>query len=231
MVLISTDKAVNPTNVMGASKRLAEFYCQALDIEGELDRGRTLPRFLTVRFGNVLGSSGSVIPIFRRQLERGGPLTVTHPEIERYFMTIPEAVGLVLHAAAHGFEHPEHRGTIFVLDMGKPVRVLEVAHKLARLAGLEPGRDVEIVFTGLRPGEKLYEEFFDDAEERLPSPLPGVHLARPVPVPRSSLDRIFRSLEIACRNGPDDAVTATLAEAVPGYRPSTPDVRTTVSSG
>lgn len=230
MVLISTDKAVNPTNVMGASKRLAEFYCQALDIEGELDRGGRLPRFLTVRFGNVLGSSGSVVPVFQKQLERGGPLTVTHPEIERYFMTIPEAVGLVLHATAHGLEHPEERGAIFVLDMGKPVRVLEVAHKLVRLAGLEPGRDVEIVFTGLRPGEKLYEELFDDREERLPSRLDRVHLARPVPVPRSSLDRIFRSLEIACRDGPDDAVVATLAEAVPGYRPSAPGVRATVAS-
>jgi FlaA1/EpsC-like NDP-sugar epimerase len=170
MVLVSTDKAVNPTNVMGASKRLAEFYCQALDVEqaGSTGGGRRT-RFMTVRFGNVLGSSGSVVPLFQAQLARGGPLTVTHPEIQRYFMTIPEAVALVLQASAHGIGREEERGRIFVLDMGAPIRVVDVARRLIRLAGLEPGRDVEISFTGPPPGRKALR----GAVRRLRAAAPG----------------------------------------------------------
>lgn len=179
MVMVSTDKAINPTNVMGASKRMAEAYCQALDLS-------LSTHFVAVRFGNVLGSTGSVVPLFEKQIREGGPLTVTHPEIERYFMTIPEAVQLILHATSHGVSaRSTQRGRIFVLDMGKPVKVVEIARKMIRLAGFEPDIDIKIEFIGLRPGEKLYEELFNERETLVATGIPGVLMVSP----RQILDR------------------------------------------
>ncbi len=180
-VMISTDKAVNPTNVMGASKRIAEIYTQSLDKEqtfrfsnpaGDLAEVKGT-RFITTRFGNVLGSNGSVIPRFRAQIEKGGPITVTHPEITRYFMTIPEAVQLVLEAGTMG-----KGGEIYVFDMGKPVKIVDLATKMIQLAGLKPGKDIEIVYTGLRSGEKLYEELLNDTETVLPTHHSKISIAR-----------------------------------------------------
>jgi FlaA1/EpsC-like NDP-sugar epimerase len=173
MVMISTDKAVNPTNIMGASKRLAEIYIQSLGLaiaEGKVE-GST--RFVTTRFGNVLGSNGSVIPRFREQIEKGGPVTVTHPEIIRYFMTIPEACRLVLEAATLG-----NGNEIFVFEMGEPVKIADLASRMIELAGLKVGEDIEIEYTGLRPGEKLYEEVLSTKENTIPTSNEKIHVAK-----------------------------------------------------
>lgn len=211
MTQVSTDKAVNPVGMMGVTKRLGELYCQALDLAGAGDPGA--PRFMTVRFGNVLGSSGSLIPLFLRQLSRRGPLTVTHPDIERYFMTVREAVQLILHSCAGTLRGGIDRGRIFVLDMGAPIKITEIARRMIRAAGLEPDIDIKIDFVGLRPGEKLFEELFDTSEERLVSSLPGVFEAEPDPIPLTLLTPVLRELEALAEAG-DIETACRLARSV-----------------
>lgn len=216
MVLISTDKAINPPNVMGATKRLAESYCQALDIA---DRDGAGTRFVTVRFGNVLGSTGSVVPLFTRQLEKGGPLTVTHPEMTRYFMTIREAVELVLQASALGAKAPSNEaGKIYVLDMGDPIKIADLARQMIRLGGLRPEKDVKIVYTGLRPGEKLYEELFHEHEPLIETSHPSLHLASPRTTNLELLSRSLDDLETAATTRDRDVVSQHLQRLVPEYR-------------
>ena len=226
VVMISTDKAVNPTSVMGAAKRLAESYCQALD----LDEARRPPlafstggggtRLVTVRFGNVLGSTGSVVPLFTRQLAAGGPLTVTDPEVSRYFMTVREAVELVLEAsaAAPAAGGTEARGKIVVLDMGEPVKIVDLARQMIRLAGLRPDRDIRIAFTGMRPGEKLHEELFHDAEAPVPTQNPALRLAAPRTADYAVLARSIDELEREARGGDVGRTLDLLQRLVPEYR-------------
>lgn len=213
MVLISTDKAVRPTNVMGASKRIAEQYCQALDRENS-----SKTRFLTVRFGNVLGSTGSVVPRFQEQILRGGPVTVTHPDITRYFMTVREAVELVLQASAHAVTNTRDKGRIMVLDMGKPVKIVELARQMIRLAGLKPDEDVKIVFTGLRAGEKLYEELFSDSEQLTPAGADGVLLAAAEALPLSGVTQGIDGMARLCQNNENEHILrSTIAALVPEF--------------
>lgn len=214
MVMISTDKAVNPANIMGASKRLAESYCQALDAYREK---KSPTRFVTVRFGNVLGSTGSVVPLFQRQIAKGGPVTITHPDMVRYFMTIQEAVSLVLKAATLDAS-VHHEGSVFVLDMGQPVSIATLARQMILLSGRRPGEDITIVFTGIRPGEKLYEELFYDKEIMKKTDHPKIFQASPgfsdYPVLADSLDCIKH----ACQNQKLDEITELLAKLVPEYK-------------
>jgi len=237
MVQISTDKAVNPTSIMGASKRIAESYCQALDIDrhraprrdgggrdgfGRDGSGRDGPgrtRFVTVRFGNVLGSTGSVVPLFQRQLAAGGPLTVTHPDVIRYFMTVREAVELVLQATVLG-STGEAAGKLFVLDMGEPVRIVELARQMIRLAGKRPNVDIAIKITGLRPGEKLFEEIFHGAEPLLPTACKGILLAAPRAGDAVALGAAIDELAAICARGDAAALQGQLRRLVPEYQAS-----------
>jgi FlaA1/EpsC-like NDP-sugar epimerase len=227
MVMISTDKAVNPSSVMGATKRLAESWCQALDVAERRRLAQTGhgTRFVTVRFGNVLGSTGSVVPLFQRQLARGGPLTVTHPDITRYFMTVREAVELVLQAATLGIKDTDAAGRIYVLDMGEPVRIVDLARQMIRLAGLRPDRDIHITFTGLRPGEKLHEELFHEAEALVETGASGIKLANPRTSDSAVLARALDELEAAARARRTDDALQALGRLVPeleSAHPTTP---------
>ncbi len=203
-VMISTDKAVNPTSVMGCCKRVAEMRVQLI-----ADESKT--QFSTVRFGNVLNSAGSVVPVFREQILRGGPLTVTHPDIERYFMTIPEAARLVVQAGLLG-----KGGEVFVLDMGEPIRIADLAHDMVRLSNLEVGRDIEIRYTGLRPGEKLYEELFTEHEKLLDTAHPKIHSAEIKAVGVENTDIVIEQLTTVLHR-PADEVRVLLHQLVPEY--------------
>lgn len=208
LVNISTDKAVNPTSVMGASKRVAEMV-----VSWGAERARENQHFVSVRFGNVLGSRGSVVPIFLEQIRRGGPVTVTHPEMRRYFMTIPEAAQLVLQAGGLG-----GRGLVYVLDMGEPVRILDLAKDLIRLAGFEPYRDIDIVFTGVRPGEKLYEELLTAEEGVLASKHEKIFIARNSQVHPDFLNHL-EELFCAAKLGERQSIQASIKKLVPTYEP------------
>lgn len=235
LVMISSDKAVNPTSVMGATKRIAESFCQSLDLY-EAHRSTALgsgTRCVTVRFGNVLGSTGSVVPLFQRQLAAGAPLTVTDPEATRFFMTVREAVELVLQASALSPEDQvaDCRGKIFVLDMGEPVKIVDLAHQMIRLAGLRPDRDVAIEFIGLRPGEKLHEELFHPDEPLILTENPAIRLAAPRTADYAMLARSIDELEEHARARHEERVMQILERLVPEYRRSTLGPRAAASGG
>ncbi|MEM6850545.1 MAG: polysaccharide biosynthesis protein [Pseudomonadota bacterium] len=215
VVFISSDKAVNPTSFMGATKRVAELYAQALDVS------QNQTRFVTVRFGNVLGSTGSVAPLFQRQIGKGGPVTITHPEISRYFMTTREAVQLVLQAASLDVNKSgvvTHDGRIFVLDMGEPVKILDLAKRMIRLAGLEPGKDIQIEFSGLRPGEKLYEEIFLDSETLVKTGADGVLLAAPTMIDLPLLNPRLEEVIAHAHNSEEGPMAKAIHHLVPEFR-------------
>lgn len=217
VVFVSSDKAVNPTSFMGATKRIAELYTQALDV------AQNQTRFVTVRFGNVLGSTGSVAPLFARQIAAGGPITVTHPDIQRFFMTTREAVQLVLQAASLDVAEKgivTHDGRIFVLDMGDPVRILDLAKRMIEAQGLTPGKDIEIRFTGLRPGEKLFEEVFLDTDKLLKTGADGVLLASPAMIDLPLLNPRLTDVIRAAQNANEADLDEAVHHLVPEYNPN-----------
>ena len=205
MVMISTDKAVRPTNVMGATKRICEMMIQAFDNFSETE-------YVAVRFGNVLGSNGSVIPLFKEQIKNGGPVTVTHKDIIRYFMTIPEAVSLVLQAGAYA-----KGGEIFILDMGEPVKILDLAENLIRLSGFTPGVDIDIEFTGLRPGEKLYEELLIDDENKKETANSRIFIGTPDRFDESAFWDKMQILKTAALDNQEREIRGLIQDIVPEY--------------
>jgi FlaA1/EpsC-like NDP-sugar epimerase len=208
-IMVSTDKAVNPTNVMGATKRVAELYTQSLN-----HKPNNTTAFITTRFGNVLGSNGSVIPLFTKQIENGGPITVTHPDITRYFMTIPEACQLVLEAGSMG-----KGGEIFIFDMGKSVKILDVARKMINLSGLEVGKDIKIEFSGLRPGEKLYEELLVTTENSLPTHHPKIMKAKfNTEFDFTKISQQIEDIDNNLDNWSEDDIVGKIKSIVPEYK-------------
>jgi FlaA1/EpsC-like NDP-sugar epimerase len=206
-VMVSSDKAVNPTNVMGATKKICEMLVQA-----QSKRSNYGTQFITTRFGNVLGSNGSVIPLFNKQIESGGPITITHPEIKRFFMSISEACQLVLEAGFMG-----NGGQIFVFDMGEPIRIIDIAHKLIRLSGLEPGKDIQIKYTGLRPGEKMYEELFSGAETMMPTHNPKIMIAEPYRLDGDSVQDVIDTTLDSIYKKDGNEIINVLKKLVPEY--------------
>jgi FlaA1/EpsC-like NDP-sugar epimerase len=215
-VLISTDKAVNPSSVMGATKRIAEQVIQSFSQKGAT-------KCTVVRFGNVLGSNGSVVPLFAEQIRKGGPVTVTDPEIKRFFMTIPEAVQLVLQASVLG-----QGGDVFVLDMGEQIKIADLARNMIVLSGLVPGRDIQIVYTGLRAGEKLYEELFEESEQVEPTTHAKINRVVCAPFPEADLDLWLKDLPSRLSGYDEDDLLRDLKRLVPSFQPvlSQPGVRT-----
>ncbi len=207
-VMVSTDKAVNPTNVMGASKRASELFVQALQKTPD-----NTTKFITTRFGNVLGSNGSVIPHFKKQIEKGGPLTITHPDIIRYFMTIPEACELVLQAGTMG-----NGGEIYVFDMGEPFKILDLARRMIRLSGFTPELDIKIIFTGLRPGEKLYEELLSDDTRTMPTHHEKIMISKDNTVDYNSIDDQFDVIIKAAIEENNFKVVRLLKNIVPEFK-------------
>jgi FlaA1/EpsC-like NDP-sugar epimerase len=206
--MVSTDKAVNPTNVMGASKRAAELlYSLLQNVEGNTTK------FITTRFGNVLGSNGSVIPHFKKQIEAGGPVTITHPDIVRYFMTIPEACELVLQAGTMG-----EGGEIFVFDMGEPVKILDLANRMIKLSGFEPNIDIKIIYTGLRPGEKLYEELLSDNAKTLPTHNEKIMVSKDPSMGFEEIDLLTKQITKASLRRDKVEVVKILKTIVPEFR-------------
>jgi len=218
MVMISTDKAIEPVSMLGLTKRFAEMYCQALDRElAERPNGRSPMRLISVRFGNVLASNGSVVPKFKAQIDAGGPVTVTHPDMVRYFMTIREACDLVITAASHALTPERLSVSVFVLNMGQPVRIVELAERMIRLSGLQPGYDIEIVFTGIRPGERLNEILFASEEPAVEIGIAGIMAAKPNEPPMRTLDAWIAGLDQAIARDDLAAIKAILKNAVPEF--------------
>ncbi len=225
MVVISTDKAIEPVSVLGASKRFAEMYCQALDNDFARRSDKRAMRLIAVRFGNVLASNGSVVPKFKAQIEAGGPLTVTHPEMVRYFMTIREACDLVVTAASHALE-PGHAGVaVYVLNMGQPVKIVDLAERMIRLSGLEPGRDIEIAFTGIRPGERLQEILFAREEPTAPIGIEGIVAAKPVSPSLDAMRGWLAALEQGLAREERSVIFSVLHDAVPDFGGKRPDLQ------
>jgi FlaA1/EpsC-like NDP-sugar epimerase len=224
IVMISTDKAIDPVSMLGATKRLAEMYGQALDAEFMGRNGAT--RIIAVRFGNVLGSAGSVVPKFKTQIARGGPVTVTHPDMVRYFMTTREAADLVLTSASHAGENrirmqtsnSDERASVYVLKMGQPVRIYELAERMIRLAGYEPGEDIEISVTGTRPGERLHEILFAREEPRTEIGIDGVMAAKPIFADRDKVDQWLKTLAKAIAAGDREAAEWVFEDAIPEFK-------------
>jgi O-antigen biosynthesis protein WbqV len=232
MVMISTDKAIEPVSMLGLTKRFAEMYCQALDhdLAAQLD-GKPRMRLISVRFGNVLASNGSVVPKFKAQIEAGGPVTVTHPDMVRYFMTIREACDLVITAAAHALTPVRPDVSVYVLNMGQPVKIVDLAERMIRLSGLQPGHDIDIVFTGMRPGERLNEILFATEEPTVEIGVAGIMAAKPNEPPMQALRKWIAALEQAIARDDRATIRAVLKDAVPEFRSVPPAEVATVPSG